>query len=54
MTTEIAGVDLGGTKIFAARVQRDGDDATVTAEASRSTPPSSVDDIVAAIAEGVD
>lgn len=53
MTTEIAGVDLGGTKIFGARVQRDGDDATVTVETKRSTPTSSVDDIVAAIAEVV-
>jgi len=49
----IAGIDLGGTKIFGARVRRDGDGATVTDETKRPTPTTSVDDIVSAIAEVV-
>ncbi len=49
--TTIAGVDLGGTKIFGARVTRaDDGTASVGPETKRSTPTSSVDDIVDAIA----
>lgn len=52
MGTTIAGIDLGGTKIFGARVRLDDDGtASIGAETKRPTPRSSVDDIVAAIAE---
>ncbi len=53
--TAIAGIDLGGTKIFGAHITRDPDGtASVGREAKRSTPRSSVDDIVAAIAGVID
>ncbi|MDE0804667.1 MAG: ROK family protein [Acidimicrobiales bacterium] len=55
MATTIAGIDLGGTKIFGAQVTLDGTGsggtASIGTETKRSTPRSSVDDIVAAIAE---
>lgn len=53
--TTIAGVDLGGTKIFGARITRSDDGtASVGPESRRSTPTSSVSDIVDAIASVVD
>jgi glucokinase len=52
VATTIAGIDLGGTKIFGARVQRDDDGtATVAGDTKRPTPTTSVDDIVDAITE---
>lgn len=52
MGTTIAGIDLGGTKIFGARVRLGNDGvASVGEEIKRPTPRTSVDDIVAAIAE---
>ena len=53
MARAIAGIDLGGTKIFGARVRRDADGATVSDETKRSTPNTSVDDIVSAIVDVV-
>lgn len=49
--TTIAGIDLGGTKIFGARITTDADGSgSVGDDAKRSTPKTSVDDIVDAIA----
>ena len=53
MARKIAGIDLGGTKIFGARVRRDADGATVGDETKRPTPTTSVGDIVTAIADVV-
>lgn len=53
MARKIAGIDLGGTKIYGARVRRDADGARVTDETKRPTPTTSVDDIVSAIVEVV-
>lgn len=48
------GVDLGGTKILAARVDIDADGgAEVTASAKQSTPTSSLDDVIDALVERI-
>ncbi len=50
--TRIAGIDLGGTKIFGAQVTCSADDALLVGDdAKRATPTTSVDDIVAAIVD---
>lgn len=50
MTTGI-GVDLGGTKIFAARVTADGGDLSAGERGKTPTPTTSVDDVVEALVD---
>ncbi|WP_436793530.1 ROK family protein [Actinospongicola halichondriae] len=52
--TTIAGIDLGGTKIFGARVSRADDGSFLVGDdTKRATPTTSVDGIVAAIADAI-
>lgn len=50
---DVVGIDLGGTKIFGARLNVDGDAVTVAATRKEQTPQSGPADVVDAVAEVV-